>query len=50
MQYASGLHLVYSQNFYTRRGAAARSRPPEPPLIAGGKGPLDGEGARWSGR
>jgi len=24
VQYASGMHLVYSQNFYTRRGAAAR--------------------------
>jgi predicted dehydrogenase len=24
VQYASGLHLVYTQNFYTRRGAAAR--------------------------
>ncbi|HEV8634078.1 MAG TPA: Gfo/Idh/MocA family oxidoreductase [Chloroflexota bacterium] len=24
VQYASGMHLVYTQNFYTRRGAAAR--------------------------
>ena len=24
VQYASGLHMVYTQNFYTRRGAAAR--------------------------
>ena len=24
VRYASGLHLVYTQNFYTRRGAAAR--------------------------
>ena len=24
VQYASGLHLVYTQNFYSRRGAAAR--------------------------